>query len=97
MFCTYRIGSIFKRSSIVKCTCKKSGRERGIPRKSERRCKKVENDIGSDFGTEQAAVFRVCLLSSASQVELSKVSTQLAITPHCALEGKVRATIRQDL
>lgn len=68
-----------------------------MPRKSERWCKKVENDIGSDFGTEQTAVFRVCLLSSTSQVELSKVSTQLAITPHRASKGKVRGTIRQDL
>lgn len=68
-----------------------------MPRESERQCKKVENDIGSDFGTEQAAVFRVCLLSSTSQVELSKVSTQLAITPHRASKEKVRATIRQDL
>lgn len=68
-----------------------------MPRESERRCKKVENDIGSDFGTEQTAVCRVCLLCSTSQVELSKVSTQLAITPHRASEGKVGETIRQDL
>ena len=57
----------------------------------------MENEIGSNFG-ERASLGFVCCVFQSSQVGLSKVSTQLAITlDSLPRSGKVRATIRRDL